>query len=48
VKEQITQMLKDEIIIPSKSDWNFPLIVVTKKWTLQGKRSGEFALIFGK
>jgi hypothetical protein len=40
VKEQITQMLKDEIIIPSKSEWNFPLIVVPKRWMPQEKRNG--------
>jgi hypothetical protein len=31
VREQIDQMLKEEIIIPSRREWNFQLIVVPKK-----------------
>jgi hypothetical protein len=43
VKEQIAQMLKDEIIVPSKSEWNFPIIVVPKKMDASKKKgSGEF------
>jgi hypothetical protein len=38
VKEQITQMLKDEIIVPSKSEWNFPIIIIPKKMDASGKK----------
>jgi hypothetical protein len=38
VKEQIAQMLKDKIIVPSKSEWNFPIIVVPKKIDASGKK----------
>jgi hypothetical protein len=43
VKEQIDQMLLDEVIVPSKSEWNFPLIVVPKKVDASGKKNGEYA-----
>jgi hypothetical protein len=48
VKEQIEQMLKDEIIIPSKSEWNFPLIVVQKKMDASGKRKWRICIDFRK
>lgn len=31
INNQIEQMLKDDIVEPSKSPWNFPLLVVPKK-----------------
>jgi hypothetical protein len=45
VKQQINQMLKDEIIVPSKSEWNFPMIVVPKKMDASRKKNGESASI---
>jgi hypothetical protein len=48
VKEQIEQMLKDEIITPSKSEWNFPLIVVPKKMDASGKRKWRICIDFRK
>jgi hypothetical protein len=41
-------MLKDEIIIPSKSEWNFPLIVVPKKLDASGKRKWRICIYFRK
>jgi hypothetical protein len=31
IKRQVTQMIEDDIIKPSNSGWNFPLLVVPKK-----------------
>ena len=31
VAEQISKMIEDDIIVPSKSEWNFPIIMVPKK-----------------
>ena len=38
INKQISQMLEDEIIEPSKSPWNFPLIVVPKKSNNEEKK----------
>jgi hypothetical protein len=48
VNEQVTQMLKDKIIIPSKSEWNFPLIVVPKKMDASGKKKWRICIDFRK
>jgi hypothetical protein len=37
-KRQVTQMLEDDVITPSSSGWNFPLLVVPKKLDASGKR----------
>jgi hypothetical protein len=38
LKEQICQMLKEQIITPIKSQWNFSLIIVPKKMDSSGKK----------
>jgi hypothetical protein len=48
VKEQIDQMLLDEVIVPSKSQWNFPLIVVPKKIDASGKNKWRICIDFRK
>lgn len=48
VKEQIEQMLNDEVIVPSKSEYNFPLIVVPKKLDASGKRKWRICIDFRK
>jgi hypothetical protein len=48
IKEQVTQMLKDDIITPSNSGWNFPLIVVPKKMDASGKRKWRVCIDFRK
>jgi hypothetical protein len=47
VKEQIDQMLL-EVPIPSKSEWNFPLIVVPKKIDASGKNKWRICIDFRK
>jgi hypothetical protein len=37
VKRQIEQMLRDDIIQPSTSPWNFPILVIPKKADASGK-----------
>jgi hypothetical protein len=39
-------MLKDEIITPSKGEWNFPLIVVPKKPDASGKKKWRICIDF--
>lgn len=41
-------MLSDGIIVPSKSEWNFPLIVVPKKLDASGKRKWRICIDFRK
>ncbi|PNF31840.1 hypothetical protein B7P43_G08901 [Cryptotermes secundus] len=48
VNEQIQQMIRDEIIVPSQSEWNFPLIVVPKKLDPTGKRKWRICVDFRK
>jgi hypothetical protein len=48
VNEQIEQMLRDEVIAPSKSEWNFPLVVVPKKIDATGKRKWRICIDFRK
>jgi hypothetical protein len=48
VDSQIKQMLKDEIIQPSQSAWNFPILVVPKKLDASGKRKWRICVDFRK
>jgi hypothetical protein len=48
VKEQVDQMLKDGVITPSKSEWNFPLIVVPKKMDSSGRKKWRICIDFRK
>jgi hypothetical protein len=41
-------MLEDELIIPSKSKWNFPLVVVPKKMDASGKQKWRICIGFRK
>ena len=38
VAQQIDKMLKGDIIVPSKSEWNFPIIMVPKKIDASGRK----------
>jgi hypothetical protein len=38
IKRQVNQMLDDDIIAPSNSGWNFPLLVVPKILDVSGRR----------
>jgi hypothetical protein len=46
VKDQMKQMLRDEIITPSKSEWNFPLVVAPEKLDATGKRKWRVCIDF--
>jgi hypothetical protein len=48
IKRQVNQMLDDDIITPSNSDWNFPLLVVPKKLDASGKRKWRNCIDFRK
>jgi hypothetical protein len=48
IKRQVTQMLEDDIITPSNSGWNFPLLVVPKKIDASGKRKWRICIDFRK
>jgi hypothetical protein len=48
VNTQMEQMLKDELISPSKSEWNFPLVVVPKKTDASGKPKWRICIDFRK
>jgi hypothetical protein len=48
VENQVTQMLKEDIITPSNSGWNFPLLVVPKKTDASGKRKWRICIDFRK
>jgi hypothetical protein len=43
VEIQIQKMLEDDIIQPSQSPWNFPILVLPKKLDASGKRKGDYA-----
>jgi hypothetical protein len=45
---QIQQVLEDEIIQPSQSAWNFPILIVPKKLDASGKRKWQICLDFRK
>jgi hypothetical protein len=47
-REQIGQMLKEGIITSSKSEWNFPLIVMPKKMDASGKKKWRICVDFRK
>lgn len=46
IDRQIKQMLEDDIIQPSNSEWNFPLIVVPKKMDASGKKKWRICIDF--
>jgi hypothetical protein len=46
IKRQVDQMLEDDIITPSNSGWNFPLLVVPKKLDASGKRKWRICIDF--
>jgi hypothetical protein len=48
VNEQVEQMTRDEIIAPSKSEWNFPLVIVPKKTDATGKQKWRICVDFRK
>jgi hypothetical protein len=48
VNKQVRQMLEDGIIVPSKSEWNFPLIVVPKKLDASGEKKWRICVDFRK
>jgi hypothetical protein len=48
IKRQVTQMLDEDIKTPSKSGWNFPLLVVPKKSDASGKRKWRICIDFRK
>jgi hypothetical protein len=48
IKRQITQMLEEDIITPSNSGWNFPLLVVPKKLDALGKGKWRICIDFRK
>jgi hypothetical protein len=48
VETQIQKMLKDEIIQPSNSPWNFPILIVPKNIDASGKRKWRMCVDFRK
>jgi len=46
VKNQIDQMLKDDIIQPSTSPWNSPILVIPKKVDASGKQKWRIVVDF--
>jgi hypothetical protein len=48
VETQIQKMLKDEIIQPSQSPWNFPILVVPKNMDASRKRKWRICVDFRK
>ena len=46
IENQIQKMLTDEIIQPSQSPWNFPILVVPKKMDASGKRKWRICVDF--
>jgi hypothetical protein len=48
VNEQVEQMMRDKIITTSKSEWNFPLVIVPKKIDATGKRKWRICVDFRK
>ncbi|PNF38366.1 hypothetical protein B7P43_G08976, partial [Cryptotermes secundus] len=48
IKRQVNQMLEDDIITPSNSGWNFPLLVVPKQLDASGKRKWRICVDFRK
>jgi len=48
VRRQIEQMLKDDIIQPSTSPWNSPILVIPKKADASGKQKWRIVVDFRK
>lgn len=48
ISKQVEQMLEDGVITESKSEWNFPLIVVPKKMDASGERKWRLCIDFRK
>ncbi|KDR23651.1 Retrovirus-related Pol polyprotein from transposon 17.6, partial [Zootermopsis nevadensis] len=48
IKVQVNQMLEDDIVTTSKSEWNFPLLVIPKKLDASGKRKFRICIDFRK
>jgi hypothetical protein len=48
VNDQVEQMIRDEVIAPSTSEWNFPLVIVPKKIDATGKRKWRVCVDFRK
>jgi hypothetical protein len=48
VETQIQKMLEDDIIRPSQSPWNFPILIVPKKLESSGKREWRICVDFCK
>ena len=48
IKNQNNQMLEDDIITPSQSEWNFPILMVPKKLDASGKRKWRMVIDFRK
>ena len=46
VEIQIQKMLVDDIIQPSQSPWNFPILIVPKNLIPQENASGEYVWTF--
>ena len=46
VAQQISKMIEDDIIVPCKSEWNFPIIMVPKKIDVSGKRKWRLCIDF--
>jgi hypothetical protein len=48
VTDQVEQMVRDDVIAPSKSEWNFPLVIVPKKIDATGKQKWRISVDFRK
>jgi hypothetical protein len=48
IASQVIQTLEDDIITPSKSAWNFPLLVIPKKINASGKLKWRICVDFRK
>ena len=48
VDKQVKEMLDQEIIVPSSSPWNFPIIVVPKKVDASGEKKWRICIDFRK
>ena len=46
INRQVTEMLEQDIIVPSKSPWNSPIILVPKKAGVDGKKKWRLVVDF--